>query len=169
MKKTVLKFGLYSGVLIVALFITTYAFMDSLSLQTMEILGYLSMFVALLVVFPGIRSYRDNEKNGFIGFGRALGLGMLISLVPALMFGIFDAIYAHVINPGFYAEYMANMTKSMSPDQLAEYTKMMTDPSMQFWMSPFGTFLLMFITVCAIGFIVSLISSMILRRVPKTA
>jgi hypothetical protein len=165
MKKTVLKFGLYSGITILVLFLCSYSFMTDLSFETQEVLGYTSMFAALVFVFFGIKSYRDKENGGYISFGRALGLGLLITLIPALAFGIFDAIYVTYVYPEFFSEYYTAMQAKMSPEELV---KMEADmESMKFFFTPFGTFLLMFLTVFILGFIISLLSSMILRRTSK--
>src|SRR5687768_15456054 len=109
MKKTVLKFGLYSGITILALFLVSYTFMKGASFEIQEVMGYTSMFAALLFVFFGIKSYRDKENGGYIGFGQALGLGLLITLIPALAFGIFDALYVAYVYPEFFTEYYTAM------------------------------------------------------------
>lgn len=167
MKTTVLKFGLYGGIVMVALFLISYQFMDTLSFATQEVLGYLSMFVALTFVFFGIRSYRDNQNNHTITFGRAFGLGILIALVPAVLFGTFDALYVTFVYPEFFDDYLAasiaEMQKTLSGDELA--AKIAEMQQMKEWAeNPFFTFALMFITVLLLGLIISLISAIILKK-----
>ena len=43
------------------------------------------MVVAFLLIFFGIRSYRDNVAGGSVGFGRAFAVGALIALVASVM------------------------------------------------------------------------------------
>lgn len=171
MQKTVLKFGLLSAGLIVLAFSTSYSFMSDLSMQMQEILGYLSMFIALLFVFFGIRSYRDKEAGGYISFGRALGLGILISLIPATVFGIFDVIYIKYINPDFFEQYyqatISELGKTLSGEALqAKMAEMQQMKEMA--SGALFNFLLMFVTVLLLGFIISLISALALRRNPKS-
>lgn len=172
MKKTVLKFGLYGGLLIITLFLCSYSFMDSISYSMQEVFGYLSMFIALIFVFFGIKSYRDKENGGKISFGKALGLGILITLIPALAFGIFDAIYVTYIYPEFFDNYYAmsleQLSNAYTGEELAAKIAEM-DAMMVYAKNPLFTFGLMFFTVFILGFIVSLISSMILRRSEATA
>ena len=39
------------------------------------------MVLAFLMVFFGVRSYRDNVAGGHVTFGRAFKVGLLITLV----------------------------------------------------------------------------------------
>jgi hypothetical protein len=47
------------------------------------IIGYTSMVLAFLMIFAGIKSYRDNVADGTVSFGRALVIGLLITLVAS--------------------------------------------------------------------------------------
>lgn len=48
------------------------------------VVGYLTQFVALIVVFLGIKGHRDNALGGVIKFFPALGIGLAISLIASL-------------------------------------------------------------------------------------
>src|SRR5215469_17248366 len=50
------------------------------------ILGYTIMLVALSAVFAGIKRHRDHDLGGVIGFWRALGLGLGISIVAGIFY-----------------------------------------------------------------------------------
>ena len=50
------------------------------------VFGYVTMLVALSAVFVAIKRYRDRELGGVIGFWRALGLGLGISVVAGLIY-----------------------------------------------------------------------------------
>ena len=71
MKKTVLTFGLISGAILSAMMLATLPFLDRIGFDRGEIIGYTSMVVAFLLIFFGVRSYRDNVAGGTVGFGRA--------------------------------------------------------------------------------------------------
>ena len=72
MKKTVLTFGLISGAILSAMMLATLPFLDGIGFDRGEIIGYTSMVLAFLLIFFGVRSYRDNVAGGTVGFGRAL-------------------------------------------------------------------------------------------------
>lgn len=167
MKKTVLKFGLFSAAAIIGLFAISFFLMQNLSFAVQEVWGYLSVFVALSFTFFGIKAYRDEHLDGKIGFGRALGTGLLITLFPAIAFGLFDAIYVSYINPEFFEQYyaqaVAEMSNQYAGDELAAKLAEM-ESTKDLASSVFFNFILMFFTVFVVGFIVSLISAVTLRR-----
>ena len=75
MKKIVLTFGLISGAIVSGMFLITLPFHDAIGFDRALILGYTSMVLAFLLIFFGVRSYRDNIGGGRVGFGRALAVG----------------------------------------------------------------------------------------------
>ena len=46
-------------------------------------IGYTGMVLAFLMVYFGVRSYRDNVAGGQIGFGRAFVVGLAITFVAS--------------------------------------------------------------------------------------
>jgi hypothetical protein len=167
MKKTVLKFGLYSFITATVLFLMGFLFGDGLGYSAMEIIGYTSMGISLIFVYFGIKYYRDKEHGGKINFTKALTIGILISLFAALGFGIVDYLYTTVINPDFADEYLTTTLTTMK-EQLdvadfevkkAELIQQMTDYGQPSLMA-----LLMFVTVLIMGFVFSLISALILQK-----
>ena len=83
MKKTVLTFGLISGAVLSGTMLITMPFHDVIGNDRALILGYTTMVLAFLLVYFGVRSYRDNVPGGRIGFGKALAVGALIALVAS--------------------------------------------------------------------------------------
>src|SRR3954452_7243532 len=81
MTKTVLKFGLLSGLIIAAtMAITLPLALNGKAWVDSEIVGYSSMLLAFLLVFFGIRSYRE-QVGGAISYGKAVGVGLLITVI----------------------------------------------------------------------------------------
>ena len=74
---------------------------------------------------------------------------MLISLIPAIAFGAFDAIYVTYIRPDWYENYLANMTveyeQAYSGAELE--AKLEEMKSMEAFMTPAGTFFLMSMSI----------------------
>ncbi len=167
MKNTVIKYGLYALVSGFVLFGLPFAFGMGVDFDYGELLGYTSMILSLLFVYFGIKHYRDNVNNGAVSLGKALGIGMLIALFSAVGVAIFDYIYTTQINPDFANEYLEysikKMEASLSPEQVkiksAELRQQMKD-----YGSPGFMASLMFVTVTILGFIISLISGLILQR-----
>ena len=86
MKKTVLTFGLISGAIVSVMMAITLPFQHSIGSDRAMIIGYTTMVLAFLLIFFGIKSYRDNVAGGSVSFGRAFGVGMLIAVVSSMCY-----------------------------------------------------------------------------------
>src|SRR5256885_13457678 len=88
MKKTILTFGLISGGIMAVMMFATLPFTDSAWLQSHSMfIGYTTMVLSFMLVFFGIRSYRENIGGGTIPFGRAFAGGILITLISSVLYG----------------------------------------------------------------------------------
>ncbi len=171
MKNTVLRYGVYSGITICVLALAGWFLGKNLDYSIQEVIGYAGMVVSLLFVFFGIKHFRDKENNGIVSFGKALLIGILISLIAALAFGILDVIYIKYINPDFVAEYYAHSIEEIRnslPAAEFEVKFKELEAQKEMFSNTFLNFFLMFATVVIIGFIISLISALILQRKPIT-
>ena len=173
MKKSITRYGLYgAGALIVLSFLAWIIGKgQDMDFGSQEVIGYATIVVALSFVFFGIRHFRDNVNLGAVSFGQALKVGMGISLITGLAFGFLDIIYK-LIYPDFTTEYYAAMVEqvraSVPADQLdAKLAEM--EAQKEFFSNPILSFLVMTLTVFVIGFIISLLSSLVLQRKPVTS
>ncbi|MFD2588783.1 DUF4199 domain-containing protein [Croceitalea marina] len=167
MKKTVLRFGIYGAITICLLFLLGWYIGKNLDYGGQEIIGYASMVISLGFVYFGIKHYRDKENEGTISFKKALIIGLLISLITALAFGVLDVIYIEFLNPDFTTDYYATAVEEMRNTMSAEEFEVKLaelESQKELFSNPLFSFLLMAFTVFIIGFIISLISSLILQR-----
>ena len=99
--------------------------------------------------------------------GQGLKLGSLIVLFPAIFFGLFDVLYTRVINPNWKNEYyhqsLEELKRTVPASQFAARQAEL-DKNMALFENPFFEFLLMAATVFIVGFIVTIISTIALRR-----
>src|SRR5438067_1277140 len=102
MKKTVLTFGLISGLIVSLLMALSMPFQDQIGYDRAEILGYATMIAAFLLIYFGVRSYRDNVAGGSVKFGRAFAVGALIALISSACYtATWEVIYF-----GFQHDFM---------------------------------------------------------------
>lgn len=111
MKKIVLTFGLLSGAVLSGLMLLTVAFVDRIGFDRGVIVGYTTMVLAFLLVFFGIRSYRENVGGGEISFGRAFTVGILIMLITCAMYVVTWAFEYRTFFPDFMDKYAAHVTE----------------------------------------------------------
>jgi hypothetical protein len=94
MKKTVLTFGLISGAMNAAMMLATVPFVDSIGWERGEIPGYTAIVLSALLIFFGVRSYRENVGGGRLSFGRGFAVGILIALISSACYvGTWEILY----------------------------------------------------------------------------
>lgn len=168
MKRTVLIFGLISGTLMAAMMFGTLPFMDKIGFDRGEIIGYTSMVVAFLLVFFGIRSYRENVGGGYITFGRALAVGLLITAISTAMYVAAWEIIYFKIAPDFgekYTAYYINKLKATGISQADLNTQIeKMNEFKQLYANPVFNVLITFLEPLPVGLIITLISALILRK-----
>src|SRR5262245_19024303 len=86
MKKVVLVYGLISEAVAGALMLLTMPLMDKVQGASGYVVGYTGMLLSGLLIFFGVRSYRENVGGGTITFGRGFQLGMLIALISMVCY-----------------------------------------------------------------------------------
>jgi hypothetical protein len=69
------------------------------------IIGYTTMVLSFMLVYFGVRSYRDNEGRGQIKFGRALRIGLLISLITSVCYVAAWEVVYYTILPDFAEQF----------------------------------------------------------------
>lgn len=170
MHKTAFRHGLLAAfILIIVVSILYFAFSPQFLMDLGDVFGYATMVIAMLMVYFGIKRYRDKELNGQITFSRAFGLGVYIAVIGSFIYGIFEGIfYAASDFKEVYLEFYTNkITNSGQSQEVIQ--KQLQDMQKQFaiWDSPYAMGLLMFFTVFVIGVIVALASAAILRKKPE--
>jgi hypothetical protein len=168
MKKIVLTFGLISGAIISALMLATVPFMHQLSMSRSMVIGYTTMVLAFLLVFFGIRSYRENVGNGHISFGRALAVGLLIMLITCACYVItWEFVYFNFM-PDFAEKYAAFVIEDARAHgaSAAELAKQTEDLKRfrELYSNIFFNVGMTFLEPLPVGVIMTFISALILRR-----
>ena len=168
MKKTVLIFGLIAGAILSLMMLGTLPFMDRIGFDSGYIVGYTSMVLAFLLVFFGIRSYRENVGEGVITFGRAFTVGILITLIASVCYVLTWEIVYFKLAPGFadkYANYAVEKLRSSGAGQQAIQAKLEEMKMLKGMMdNPLTNAALAFIEPLPVGLIITLISAAILRK-----
>ena len=168
MKKTVLTFGLTSGAMSAALMLVTIPFTDRIGWEKGEILGFTGIVLSALMVFFGVRSYRENAGGGRLTFGRGFAVGILITLISSACYvGTWKIIYFKLM-PGFAEKYAAHMVErakaSGASQQKMEETERRAKQFEQMYHNPAINVALTFTEVFPMGLVVTLLSAGILRK-----
>ncbi len=131
-----------------------------------EVIGYLAMLLAFSVVYFGIKSFRDKHADRPLSYWKGVGVGLVISLPPAIGIGIATAALMgfnpEMSNSLFNAQLEA-IANSGGPAEEIQTQIAYMESNKALWMNvPFQGFV-MFATAFLIGLLISLISSGVLR------
>ena len=157
-----LKFGIYSSAFLLGTNLISLAIFgtDPDNFGWGEIFGYTVIVVSMGFVFLGIREYKIKKES--LSFWNALKIGSLISILPSLVFGIYNLVYVKWIDPDFFEHYLKYQIDQMNNP--TQEDMMALQAQMEPMANPIAMFVIMFLTVFLIGFIIAVISSIILKK-----
>jgi hypothetical protein len=168
MKKTVLTFGLISGLIMSAMFAITAPFMDHLTGGRGMIIGYAGMLAGSLLIYFGIRTYRENVAGGTVSFGRAFSIGMLIGLVAAVLYAASWEVMYRNFYPDFMEKYAAAQVESArakgATQQELDLKAAQMKKAVESYNNPLVRAAYTMVEPLPVALIVSLISATILSR-----
>lgn len=169
MKKIVVVFGLISGAISSAMMFLTLPFIKSGAVNNHngEVIGYTAILLSFLLVFFGIRSYRENA-GGTVTFGRAMAVGILITLISCVFYvASWEVIYFNFM-PDFAEKYAARAVDTMrekgATDAAIAAKKQEMVKMKALYDNPFINAAITFIEPFPVGLVVTLVSAGILRR-----
>jgi hypothetical protein len=166
MKKIVWKFGLIAGGIMSGMMLATMPFENEFESSAL-IVGYTSMVLSFLAIYFGVRAYRDNAARG-VGFGRALGVGVLIAFVASACYVATWEVISHTYMSDFPAKYEAATIKHLqaSGKSQAEIDAGVAKAK-QFtvmYKNPLFSIGITFIEPLPVGLVIALISAGVLSR-----
>lgn len=171
MRRIVLTWGLAAGAVLGVMMLISVPLMKSGRLDRAEVFGYTSMVLAFLLVFFGIRRYRDEVAGGVIGFGRAVAVGLAITAVASLVYVASWQVIQRAFFPDFVASYSAHQLEKLRAEgadaaklreaeaQMAEFARLYANPLFNAGMT--------FLEPLPVGVVMTLVSAGILRRRPS--
>jgi len=165
MKKTIITFGLISGAISAVMMVATVPFADKIGFDKGLIIGYTSIVLSFLLVFFGIRSYRDNVGNGQITFSRAFAVGIGITLISCVCYVVtWEVIYFNFM-PDFMEKYGAHMVeKAKASGGSVEAVQAQVKKYKEMYDNPLTNAAMTFIEPFPVGLVITLISAAVLRR-----
>ena len=169
MKRTVLTFGLISGALLSAMMLVMMLFIDQIGMDHGMVIGYTTMVLAFLLVFFGIRSYRDTVGGGQISFARAVGVGVLITVIASVCYVItWEIIYFNFL-PDFGDKYAAHAIESVRasgkpPAEIEREIEQMRSMMDLFKNNILFNIAIAFLEPLPVGLVMTLISALVLRK-----
>ena len=163
MFRIIAVYGLIAGAIVAAAMVASMA----IGAHSM-VVGYLSMLVALSMVFVGIKKYRDDQLGGVIGFWPAAGVGLGISAVASLCYAVGWEVYLYSTDYSFMADYANSVVAAAKADgaSSAEIAKMQADMAgfAKSYENPVYRFLITLSEIAPVAILVTLLSAALLRN-----
>lgn len=172
MKRTVLTFGLISGAISAGLMGVFVPFVDKIGFENSTILGYTAIVLSFLMVFFGIRSYRENIGGGYITFGRGFTVGILIALISSVIYvAAWEVAFQNWLSdfPEKYTSYVIEKARASgaSAEEVTRQSEEMNSMWALYRSNIFVRFAFGFIEPFPVGLVITLISAAVLRKRKK--
>ena len=167
MKKTVLTYGLISAVIAAVLLLAHVPFMHTLEGTKGLIVGYTGILLSSLLIFFGVRSYRENVGGGKISFGRGLAVGILIALISTVGYvAAWEVVYYS--NPGIadkiFDKQVEDLKAKGAPQEEIDAKAREVESFKKMYANPLVNVAFTFIEPFPVGVLLTLISAVVLRR-----
>ena len=171
MRKIVLTFGLLAGGILAATLLISLPFHDAIGFDRAMVLGYTYMVLAFLLIFFGVRSYRDNVAGGRLGFGRALAVGALIGVVASSCYVLTWEVFYFGTKSDYIEKYQAHLIEKArqageSPEAIAARQAEMAKLA-QMYRNPLINSAITFLEPLPVALVVALVTAGVLTRRKK--
>ncbi|MGH2575679.1 MAG: DUF4199 domain-containing protein [Ignavibacteria bacterium] len=163
--KTEIKYGLITGIAVCIWILLEFILgFHNEKLEIGKYSGYFATIIPIITLYLTIKEKRDMHLNGFLTLGQGIKTGLIVSLISAVITTLFFMIYNNYINPGWMElamewEKSQMMQSGASQTEIAEKIK-----QYETMYSPTNQLLFGFLATVAVGFILSLIISLILKK-----
>ena len=178
MQKNIIIYGLTAGIVVSVLLLFTTNYLSycagNVDYETSMLIGYASMLIAFSIVFVGIRNYRDKYNGGVISFGKAFKTGIIMVLIASTIFvaawliDYFFFMPAGFVEKSFAYELDKLKASGASQIEIDKQTKEMANFE-RMYKNPFFNAMMTYAIILPVGLVVTLISSLILKRKAQPA
>lgn len=166
MQRTILTYGLISGVIIILGMISTIA----LSAKHSLFLGYLIMLIGLSAILLAIKTHRDKALGGVIKFWPAFLIGLGVAAVAGVAYVAIWEGYLAITHYRFMDDYTAQMLAAKKAEGLsgAAYAELAAEMAemTRNYANPLYRMPMTFAEIFPVGLLVALASAALLRN-PK--
>lgn len=171
MRKIVLTFGLTAGAILAAMMLLALPFQDQIGFDGGAVIGYTTMVLAFLMVFFGVKSYRDNVARERLTFGRAFTVGLLITVVATVCYVATWEVVYYKLAPDFVDKYAAHVVEKARESGATEAEIAVKTEEMakfqEMYRNPLVNVALTFLEPLPVGLIFTLVTAGVLSRKRK--
>lgn len=172
MSKTIARYGATSGAIMAAAVLLHMVLLPPETGNAWGmVIGYLTMLVALSMVFVGVKRFRDVEQGGVIRFRTAFGIGLAISAIATLAYILAWELYLWQSGSAFMDQYITKTIDDMraAGKPAAEIAREQAKWAAfaEQYRQPLFRMAITATEIAPVGFLVSLVTAAILSRRPR--
>ena len=170
MPKIAITYGILSGTITIMTLILGLMVSEGGSFLSSELFGYLTMLVALSMIFIGIKRYRDHELGGVIRFLPAFAMGLAIAAIAGVIYTLVWELYSistdyafidSYVNSAIEAKRAAGLSGDGLAQEIAKLEELRADYDKFYIRMP-----MTFLEIFPVGLVIALFSAALLRN-PK--
>ncbi|MFT3795487.1 DUF4199 domain-containing protein [Flavobacterium sp.] len=174
MQKTVLNYGLISGIIVSLWMSVTMLGFGCQGADNMEwgmALGFAGMIIAFAFIFVAIKNYRDKFNGGTVSFGKAFMIGLWISLIASSFYVVTWLVIYYNFMPDFMDKYAAKVIEQIQAsgapaaeikEQIAEM-----EHSREQYKNPIFVMLYTYMEILPVGLLITIITALFLKKKPQ--
>jgi hypothetical protein len=167
MKKVVLTFGLLSGAIPITVMLLGMIFGGTHGNGSL-ILGWTVIILSSVFIFFGIKSYRDNYNNGIITFGKAFQVGILITVISALIYTlVWEIMYFNFMNDMMDDYFLAEVDRLRTSGASQEEIEKTIDMGTKYKTNPLYNAAFTILEPTTITIPMTLIAALVMKRKTK--
>lgn len=166
-KASVKKIALNYGILLalISIVLNVFSWVTNNHIDMPWWLQLTGLLIMIAVIVYGLKAFKS-ENEGFLSLTEAIKVGLAISLISGIISSIYNYIFATYIEPEYVSQVLDfKMEEIISENpEMTEAQINMTMDMMEKFSSPMIGFAVAIIISLFLGFIISLISGMILKQ-----
>ena len=171
MKTNVWKYGLGSGLALAITMGITVPLEHRMGARWSMAVGYTTMVLSFLIVFVGVKQFRDTECGGSISFGRALAAGTLMMLLACVCYVAMWEVLSATVEKNFahaYADGMVKRAQSSGLQGAALEARIAEAHKFEvMYANPLRRMSMTLLEPLPLGFVMALVTAGMLQRKPE--
>jgi len=155
-----MNYGAMLGLALVAVNLSFYFVGDSLS----DFLRIITSVILVLGIILGIKHYRKNELDGFISYGKSLGMGTAISFFSGIIVAFYMYLMVSYFDKTIIPEMLEKTVQEMSEKGIPDEQMELAAKVQEKLFTPLSISFMTVVSNAFMGFIFSLIISIFLKK-----
>ena len=172
MKQVIWKYGIVAGVILAALMFLMIPFVDQIGDMGI-VLGYTTMVLGFMMIFFGIRAYRDGVGGGKVTFARAFLIGLAITAIGSFCYVGAWEVMSRKYMPDFAEKYSARILAKARAEGMADAELLAKQKELEefakSYKNPLFRVPMTLLEPLPVGLILSLVAAGMLRRRSTTS